>query len=195
MKRILNSAGARCLLLTTASIAFASAQASDERRQLGSHEHGVTVLNIALEDTSLVIEMKAPAVNVVGFEHPPGTDEQKQAIADALAKLQGDALFAMPAGSGCQLESAEAKHIVEAADDDHDDHDDHDEGDKAKATHSEFTALYSFKCAAPGRLDDVSVALFEQFPLTTEIEASFIGPEVQTFAELTPSNPVLRVRR
>ena len=123
MKRILNSAGARCLLLTTASIAFASAQASDERRQLGSHEHGVTVLNIALEDTALVIEMEAPAMNIVGFEHPPGTDEQKRAIADALATLQGDTLFAISAGAGCQLESVEAKHIIEDADNAHDDHD------------------------------------------------------------------------
>ena len=73
------------------------AVAVSETRQLGSHEHGAAILNVAIADESLSIEYRTPAANIVGFEHAPSTEAQVQAVHDAteldyssLLSLAGD---------------------------------------------------------------------------------------------------------
>ena len=48
-----------------------------ERRELGAHEHGHLVLNIAIEGDRIEMELMAPGVDIVGFEHAAETDEHK----------------------------------------------------------------------------------------------------------------------
>ena len=48
----------------------ATAQAA-ERRELGAHEHGHSKLNLAVEGTLVVMEIEAPGMDVLGFEHSP----------------------------------------------------------------------------------------------------------------------------
>ena len=189
----------------------------NERREFGSHEHGVTTLNIALDDKALMMELEGPAMNFVGFEYSPRSAENKQAIADALSVLKNAAELIVPAAAAdCRLIAAQAQHLSDADDhsdhdeehdedhhDEHDDrhddmHDDHDEGhddESEESRHSEFTAEYRFQCGAPGKLNQIRVELFSKFPLTSEIETSYLGPNVQTFETLTPSKPVLKLRR
>ena len=50
----------------------ATAQAA-ERRELGAHEHGHSKLNLAVEGTLVVMEIAAPGLDVLGFEHPAET--------------------------------------------------------------------------------------------------------------------------
>lgn len=182
--------------------------AGSERRQLDAHEHGVTVLNVAAEGQFVWVELEGPAMNFIGFEHPPRTAEQTRQVADAVAELESaDQLFQLSSAAGCTLTSAESRHV---GDDDHDgghdDHDDHaDEHDGshddaghdepvAEAVHSEFAAHYEFSCTNPEQLTELQVTLFDTFPLTTEVEASFIGAEFQTFAELSPNSRVLSLQ-
>jgi len=183
----------KTLVATTFCIAFTirgpiALADGHESRQLESHEHGVTALNMALDDELLYVELDAPAMNFVGFEHPPRTAEQKQAVTDAIATLENPAsIFSVSAAADCSVVEAQARHLMERDEEDEADHEDaaHDDAD----SHSEFTASYQLRCARPDRLQTLKAELFGPFPLTTEVEASFIGPDVQTFGELTPSNP------
>jgi len=183
--------------------AIATVVDAEERRQMDSHEHGVTALNIAAENGFVVMELEGPAMNFVGFEHAPRTDAQKQAINDTVAALKdGNSLFSMSPAAQCELIAAESRHVVEGDHDPHDahgnhddDHDDHDDHNDNKSTHSEFVAKYEFACRSPGSLAAISVRLFDLFPLTTEVEASFVGADLQTFAELTPGKTILQLRR
>jgi len=178
---------------------FLSAGAQ-ETRQLGSHEHGRTVLNIAAEDSAVYIELEGPAMNFVGFEHRPHTDEQQAQIDAAVEGLKAGRLFTFNDATECSLTAADARHSLEEDEDgheDHDDHDDHDEEhaeDSEAAIHSEFIAEYTFECRKAGELEIVKVSLFEQFPLTTVVEASFVGDSFQTFKELTPNGNTLRLK-
>ena len=58
-----------------------------EHRQLGPHVHGQGTLDIAIEGKKIEMELVAPGMDIVGFEHVASTDEQKAAVEKAKAKL------------------------------------------------------------------------------------------------------------
>lgn len=173
--------------------------ASDDTRQLDSHEHGHASLNVAIDGKSLVIEFESPAVNIVGFEHEPENDAQKHQIEEAEETLSmAEKVFAIPAGAGCKLVEADVEaphdeHHDDHKDEKHDDHkdekhDDHKDEKHEGEVHSEFHAKWLFECQDVAKLDSVDVNLFKLFPGTEEIDASVIGRSGQSAVELTASN-------
>ena len=85
----------------------ATTGAGADVRHAGKHEHGTTNLGIAVEGTSLTLELDAPAANFLGFEHPPASEAEKQQLAKVLNLLRdGEALFGTPPGAACRLQSA-----------------------------------------------------------------------------------------
>src|SRR5688572_20559368 len=88
----------------------ASATTAQDFEQQGVHEHGRVTLNIAVEENTLAVELEAPALNVVGFEHEPGTDEQRKIVSDMVVLLQsGQGLFGVPRSAGCKLAESDVK--------------------------------------------------------------------------------------
>src|SRR5579871_4009769 len=78
-----------------------------EQRHLGAHQHGHGRLQIAIEGNAVSIELEVPGADIVGFEHPPTTPEQKTAFEQAKARLaNGFTLFVPPAPAGCALKEA-----------------------------------------------------------------------------------------
>ena len=85
-----------------------------EKRQLESHEHGVSTLKIALENQILEIELEAPANDVVGFEHAPENKIQKEAIARALLILKSKpGVFKLSSDANCNIENVSGEFEVE----------------------------------------------------------------------------------
>lgn len=107
-------------------------------QNLDAHEHGVGVLNLAIEGDEVEMELTAPGADIVGFEHMPGNEEQEKTVEGAVHLLEDlTALFEMPAAAGCELEEVEIESalIGDHHDDDHahgdeEKHDDHDDGHK-----------------------------------------------------------------
>jgi hypothetical protein len=90
------------LLLATAAVARAT-----ERREFGAHEHDHTKLSVAVEGTSIAMEVAAPGMDVLGFEHPTESKADRAAVADVKAALADPlALFVLPPAAGCQLVEA-----------------------------------------------------------------------------------------
>lgn len=188
---------ALCALAGVGLIATFGGHAAQMQRQLDAHEHGVTILNIALEGTTLYAELEGPAMNFVGFEYQPRTAAEQEAVTAALSALRGGrpVVEFLPA-EACRLDSASAQHIVAADENNHDDqHTDsgHEDDDSSTGEHAEFTGEYTFTCAQPDELEAVRVVLFSQFELTDEVATSFIGPRTQVFRELTPTENVLSI--
>ena len=182
----------------------ASALAQEGFVQEEPHEHGAALLNVVLEGESLSMEFVSPAVNLVGFEYEPSTDEEVRAVEDALTQLRdGAALFAPAEAARCELAGAEAAREVtdeeghaegteetggaeetSAEGEDHEDHEDHEEG----AVHSEFHATYEFTCAQPDRLSGISVReLFALYPGIEDLDVQYVLPGGQGAAELGPT--------
>lgn len=122
----------RIALTALAGLAAPMAMA-EEQRGMGAHEHGVSQLELAIEDGTLTLALRAPGADIVGFEHAARSDEDKAAVDAALSLLrQPEAVFALPEAAGCTLVEADAGlegegdhgHEDEHGHDDHD-HDDH----------------------------------------------------------------------
>ncbi|OAN18977.1 zinc-binding protein [Photobacterium jeanii] len=110
----------------------------EEFRQHDAHVHGVVELNIAQDDNALLIEITAPGADVVGFEHAPKTDEQKQAFEKALTKLaQPTSFIKLATAAQCKLTESDVTETLTASHEGHDhhDHDSHDHHDHDKHDH------------------------------------------------------------
>jgi len=162
----------------------------DHHDSLGAHEHGAAELDAALDGSMLEIELRSPAMNLVGFEHAPSSDADKRKIADARERLeQPDALFGLPAAAGCKLAETELESpLFEGEAHDHNHGDEHD-GDH-ESQHSEIHAHYHFDCATPQAIQALDLqALFKAFPGTKKIQAQLIGPNGQRGAQLDADQP------
>ena len=177
------------------------AEESGEHRELAAHEHGHGTLDIVVEGEELVMELRIPGVNVVGFEHAPRDDAERDGVRQALVPF-GDAaaLFVLPAAAECELEEAKATIMDMTNEDDHEDHghetDEHeedegheeDEPDTASEAHSELHAVYRFHCHEAERLDEIEVRVFEHLHDAEEIDVRVVTPGAQLATELRPDS-------
>lgn len=121
--------------------------------ELDAHEHGVGELNIAIDGTTVAMELHAPGADIVGFEYEAKSAEDRAAIDTGIAILSKPLdLFVVPAAAECNVVQALAKLESEDAHDDHghdehahddhghdehghDKHEDHAHGDEAHDDH------------------------------------------------------------
>lgn len=199
---------AAAALAVLAMLALAQpALAGEPRREAGRHEHGLSELAVAQEGPELLIDLRGPAANFLGFEHAPRTGAERAALAAARALLeQGEKLFGLPAAARCRFVAARvtapdlAAFDEEADEAEEDGHgiaeDEHDEDELAHGdeNHSEMAVSYDVRCDAPQALSAIEVKVFVAFPGTGRIAASTVGPAGQTAVMLTPDNTVVRLR-
>ncbi len=208
MRFLLSTALLTCL----PAIALA---ADDGHTELGAHEHGVGIFNVAIEGNTLAMELEAPGADIVGFEHAAKSAEDKAAIKKAKVTLADlHHVVDLPAAASCKLTKANIELHSEGGDhgkhDDHDhdhgkkaekhdDHDhDHDHGKKAEkhddhdhakeAGHTEFHAEYELNCAKPDQLTAFVFTYFNTFKGAKELEVSITGPSGQKKFEVERGN-------
>lgn len=206
------------LLISTVS----ASSLAQEHRQHGTHEHGASRLNLVQDGAEIHVELESPAANIVGFEHAPATEADREALGQAIATLRdGDRLFRFSENAACRLAAARVKTPL--MDDDggkahwHEEHDPHEaehephddqhqeerphpegqhpheeEHEDHAETHADITAEYHFTCKRPENLKQLNVGLFRAFPATERLEVQFITGSRQSAAKLTASRPVLK---
>lgn len=185
------------LLLALATFGAQANHEHDESHSHGAHEHGHGLLNFVVDGNQLMIELQAPAADLVGFEHAATTAEEKAQYAKALAQLkQPETLFGIAPAAACQLAHQEIKapqpeedhegHDHDAAhDEDHADHD-HDAAHEHDG-HADLGAIYTYNCTAPDQLNGLTAKLFSVYPSLSKLTVQGILPSGQTAAELTPT--------
>lgn len=183
--------------------AAAPSVAEEAHRELGPHVHGHGTVNIAIENTRVSIELEAPGMDIVGFEHEANSTDQKAALAKSKAQLADPlSLFKVPAAAKCKL--AEAKTEIETeAEHDHDhgaekgdenaehdhDGDGHDHVDHAG--HTTFHVTYAIDCAVPEKLTSITFDYFNVFAGAKELDVSIVTARAQNKFEMTREKPVL----
>ncbi|MEL6374860.1 MAG: DUF2796 domain-containing protein [Pseudomonadota bacterium] len=195
-----------------AAVSAMPAVAGEGRTDLKAHEHGRGAFNLAIDGTKVSVELKAPAHDIVGFEHEARTKAQKAAIAQAMAKLKGGKdIFVLPASAGCTLTSVDVD-VEREGGDDHDDHGhghkhakkkkkkahdhDHDHGhgkkaEEAEAVHAEFHAEYTMKCKSPGAINTIAFPYFKSFKRAEALKVNVIGPRGSKAYDVGPKAPTV----
>ena len=68
----------------TLMLAFGYPLSADEHdhhyEQHQAHVHGEATLHVVVEGNTVEIELQSPAMNLLGFEHSPETQQQKNGI-------------------------------------------------------------------------------------------------------------------
>lgn len=191
-------------LLPLAVTQAAQAQAHDhehehEHASLGAHEHGVARLNAVLDGQALELELQSPAMNLVGFEHAPGTDADKAKVAAARKQLEQPlVLFNLPRAAACVVAKQELESPLFGDKPDADDHDDDEEAKDADGhehhhEHSEIHAHYQLTCAKPDALKTLDLGqIFKTFPATQKIQVQLISPSGQQGVEASATAATLK---
>ncbi len=97
--------------LTLATLAGAAS--AQETRELGAHEHGHSALDIAFDGKQVSMALKAPGDDIVGFEYPATSVEDRAAIDTAVAALSEPlSIFVLPAAAGCSVTEATASLVT-----------------------------------------------------------------------------------
>lgn len=111
-------------------------------RQHDAHVHGVVALDIAQDGHDMLVELTAPGMDVIGFEHAPQNEAQRKTLTASQAVLtQVNQWLQFNLQADCHVTSAEVSHQLAGeaghGEHDHTDHDEHDHGEHDHADHDE----------------------------------------------------------
>ena len=167
-----------------------------------AHQHGVGTLNIVASQQELMLELQTPADNILGFEHKPRTDQQKQQLSNSLALLKkADILFNIPMQAKCSLQKVNienpfASHKEHAEHDEHDKADEHDHSQEASDTHADFTINYTYRCKQHKQLASINIAdLFKNFSNFETLNVQWVHNNKQSAKTVTKENSVINFNK
>ena len=180
------------LLPALAVLALASGATAQETRELGAHEHGHSTLDVAFEGNEVSIDLEAPGADIVGFEHEPGSAEDREKVDAAIASLADPlSLFVMPDAAGCSVTDASTEVVYGHGEgEEHENHEGEGEMEGGEG-HSEFQASYRLRCDDPGAIDGIDFAFFETFPNAEELDIQMVSDAGSTGLEVTRDDPTL----
>ena len=169
----------RALVCALLALSLATPMATAHK----AHTHGVGDLDVAVEGGRISLALTVPAADVVGFEHAPRNDGQREAVAAAEKLLRSQAeLFALPPSARCRFLSADVT-VPWTGD--------------AGATgdeHSDFAAKWEFDCAEPAQLAFIEVRIAAKLSGDLKLRATVLDERGQRRAELTRSRTRLALR-
>lgn len=189
----ISTSGHRTSLAVLLMCVCAAAGSEQERREQSAHEHGHGSLDVVADGDELAIQLRIPAMNVVGFEHEPSTDAQRQTVEAAIAAFRkAEKLFTPSEAANCRVEKV-AVSLAGLEHHDSEKHSSHDSDTEKhdEETHSELHAEYHFRCEAPEQLIRLTVNVFDYLDQAEELTARVVTPVSQSAKELRPGETVL----
>jgi hypothetical protein len=192
MRTVAGSERLRNAVLGTARFAIlllpglcASHVHADEFEQHRAHEHGKVTLNVAVDASTFVVELDAPAVNVVGFEHTPRTREERAAAQQASQFIQaGRSLLGFPPAAECRFSRTQftEPHWEPPAAAGADEH-----GKESSEEHADYEARLTYRCGHPEALSWFEPWLLAKLLNVTAARINLITPKGQRSESVTDS--------
>ncbi|MET4025571.1 hypothetical protein ABIE59_001095 [Marinobacter sp. MBR-99] len=183
-------------LLLSLSLAVWPVLASDNP---GAHQHGHADLQMAIDNERVDLLLLSPAYNLIGFEHKPRTDEQRQRLNDTEQWASGTAMINTMAGN-CTLVSS-AMHVGwnETKDDDHK-HDhghshNHSHDHDHNSGHADIEITQTLACPNLSASTQFETGLMARFPELENLNVQWVGPQGQGATRLSPGNIQFRLNR
>jgi Protein of unknown function (DUF2796) len=169
-------------LVMSSTIALAA-----EKRHSEAHVHGVAEINIAVEGSKADVEFRAPAENVVGFEHEAKSDSDKKKRDAALEQLRTKMNQMVVFDSKLRCKSSEIKTAIveekegqtkaQAGKDVH-------KEQKKSGEHSEVRGTFSVACDKPLAGSRVRFGVSKVFREIQEIKVQVVSDSGQSGATI-----------
>lgn len=142
----------------------------------GARGQDTATLNITSDGPQIRVDLRGPAVALIGFEHAPRTAEQRETLALAVHNLRaGDGLIRFNAQAGCRLEETGI---------------DEDPAPNGESP-GELGARYRFHCGGAQAPASAALGLFMGFPALVRAHVRYEVAGAAGEAILTPGNPVV----
>lgn len=184
-------------LRTLALLFTLSVHASQALASADAHVHGLSVLTIAMEGKTIEAQLKSPAIDIVGFEHPAQSSTDIQAVESALEQLQDHRGIVSILGGDCQHTHTQTDLLSLRDGSDNKEKHNHSKShdhpqQNADNSHSEITVTYRYHCNQLSELSAITVKLFDRFPKIHRIKAMWVSASQQGSITLTPKNRVIK---
>ena len=149
-------------------------------RQKDSHEHGAAIIKMVLEEERLQVEFEVPSESLIGFEHFPKSQSNRENFNEAIKILSDPSkLFSIPIKAECLLVGINVSQSLFSNEEEHG----HDESEKSEI-HSEFESNYYWNCQHLDEIDSIGTQLMSFFPRIEEIRVNWISNNGQGSLEL-----------
>ena len=149
-------------------------------RQKDSHEHGAAIIKMVMEEERLQVEFEVPSESLIGFEHFPKSQSNRENFNEAIKILSDPSkLFSKPIKAECLLVGMNVSQSLFSNEEEHG----HDESEKSEI-HSEFKSKYSWNCQHLDEIDSIGTQLMSFFPRIEEIRVNWISNNGQGSLEL-----------
>ncbi|MDG5500252.1 DUF2796 domain-containing protein [Marinobacter sp. BGYM27] len=155
---------------------------------LDAHEHGHATLDIATENQTVELYFKSPAVNLVGFEHAPENNDERDQLKNAVAWFDQHPIIDI-VNRNCELSRSSIEETVtqEAESHHHHEHDEHE------GTHSEFIVNQTLYCDTNVTGEISTAGLLKQFNGIEELDVSWVTGSGQGGGEATRESMILNL--
>jgi hypothetical protein len=158
-----------------------------EKRRHDAHVHGVAEINIAVEGTKATVEFRAPAENVMGFEHEAKseTDRKKRDVALEQLRAKKDQMVLFDAKLGCK--SSDVKTAIVKQKGDHakaQSGKDAPKDQKKSGEHREVHGTFSVECDKALAGSRVRFGVSKIFRDIQEIKVQVLGDSGQAGATI-----------
>ncbi len=142
----------------------------------GAHVHGAAQLQVAVDGSTLNLQLETPLASLVGFEHAPRTAQQKQALQAMAGRLrQANEIFTPTPAARCTLVSVELESpLLQPS------------PPAGGDGHADLDGSFVFRCEDAAALRDLDVGLFASFPKLRRLDVQVAGPRGQSAARLSP---------
>ena len=149
-------------------------------RQKDSHEHGAAIIKMVMEDEKLQVEFEVPSESLIGFEHFPKSQSNREKFNEAIKIISDPSkLFSQPIKAECLLVGMNVSQSLFSNEEEHGD----DESEKSEI-HSEFESNYYWNCQHLDEIDSIGTQLMSLFPRIEEIRVNWISNNGQGSLEL-----------
>jgi hypothetical protein len=133
-----------------------------------AHVHGAAQLQVVHRDKAVLVEWKAPAYDLLGFESSPQSPEQKRKWTELENRLESlKALILWPLRAECQSKDNGKMSQEELQD-----------------GHGDIKVVWNFECQKPEALGWIEIHLSKAFPQLQEFRVVTINDHGQTLDQL-----------
>lgn len=144
------------------------------------HAHGKGEMELTVQGSSIRAVFRTPMDSLLGFEHAPKTQVQRQAVERLRSRLADPSRFFVPTPAAeCRPHAAESSSTLFTG--------------NVTAGHSDLEYRFGFECANVAKLQAVEAILFADYPRLHEIRAQVVTEKAQRAATLRRKSRLLSI--